>query len=241
MGINADKVREYFAGPLGLSQWVVSADGTRVLRGIQNPHMRDWVISTADQLCGDYFWTRPAAKANRYHPEVSCGDGGLVRHTLYACYWGTEQMRAMDEYPPGVDAWGDTPTVHHDEVIASLILHDMMKEGDPQKAHLAERTAKVITGCHGVDMAEAILLRVFNGQVPSREYLHIILAIAGHMGNWTIPAKHRPDRISDPESRLVATMVHLADYAASRKCDGVMSYLLSPGKASKTEPAREKT
>ncbi len=228
MGINADLVTKHFAGPLGLAPWNLAGAGVRA--GIRNPAIRDLVITACDQLCGDYFWTRPAAKGNRYHPQVSCGEGGLVRHTMYVCWWALEVMRSVDECPSGKTAWDqDLVTVNHDAVIASCILHDMMKEGDPFLSKMPERQgrdgARLIGGCHGVDMANALLTRVLKGVVEPREHLLMLYSIAGHMGPWTVPAKHNPANITDPSIRHVAQIVHAADYAASRKADTIMTAL----------------
>lgn len=226
MGFNADKTLEFFSGPLGLRSWLPNPHA-KPIPGIANPAVREFVLGVADKLCGDYFWSRPAATNNAYHPMVSCGEGGLVRHVQYACYWGYEMCRSMDVYPEGSDGWSNTPTVNHDVVLGALILHDMMKEGDPTRAQEPERAKKgYITGCHGVDLAEAILTRYLT-KPPERWQILIVMGIAGHMGVWTKPERYNPQKFQDPHVRHVALIVHAADYASSRKADGVMASVTS--------------
>lgn len=229
MGTHADLTVKHFGGPLGLTPWKV---GGTVRTGIRNPAIRDSVLKMADTCCGDYFWTRPAAKNNRYHPECSCGEGGLIRHVQYACWWGLEMMRSKDVYPEGKSAFdNDAVTIHHDVVLAALIVHDMMKEGDPLHANLPERQGdagrRLILGCHGVDMAAAILRNVYGGKLENHDQQLIIYSVAGHMGPWTLPNKYAPANIQDPTTRNVAQIVADADYASSRKADGAMSEIIS--------------
>jgi hypothetical protein len=249
MGKNADLLTEHFAGPLGLKPWhpILDEQGnpaklgsrkpkTIVAPGIKEQFARDFVLNVADALCPDYFWVRPASKSG-YHPNVSDGDGGLVRHTLYACWWGTAIARAED-----VDSLGSTPadesTPNMDAILAALILHDMMKEGDPSKVNETERRGpgqyQFITGIHGIDMADAIYTRFLQRRLPSRWHASVLMAIAGHMGPWTIRPEWRPIPSNfvnrqtgefDYDMWRIAAIVSRADYASSRLCDGVMATL----------------
>lgn len=215
---HAALVQKHFGGELGL---------------IANPSLRQLVIDSTAQFCAPYFWERPAAKGNRFHPEVSCGDGGLVRHVKYACWCAMELMRAWDQYPEGTTSnnMNGARTRNQDVIIAALILHDMMKEGDPFLAHLPERQgkegSKLIGGCHGIDMASAMYFRLFKGQVQSREHWSILYAIAGHMGVWTADPAFIPQNIADPEYRHIALLTAGADYFSSRKADAQMRELLA--------------
>lgn len=212
---NAELLNKYFAPELD---------------SITDVSIRDLVVRSATELCGDYFWTRPAAKNNRYHPSVSCGDLGLVRHVKYACWWGEEIMRALDVYPEGQTAFGNAKTKNHDSVIAALILHDMMKEGDPDKAGQPERSGNPgrshIMRCHGIDMADAMFRKVLGGQFTTREQQFIVYGVACHMGVWTSDPAYIPHNLSDPDVRQVAMLVAGADYNSSRKADDKMAQLM---------------
>jgi len=232
----------HFAGPLGLlpdGAWKYG--GVEHLNGIRNPAWRQWIIDCAAACCQDDFWQRPASNSGKYHPAVSAGPGGLVRHTLYGCYWACEIMRAMDPYPQGVDPQNRRAiTWHHDVVLGAVMLHDMMKNGDATKADLPERKGSggrnYIVSCHGVDMAHAIFTRVLNGQVGHPDHLLLLHAVAGHMGPWTKPEKWAPHALTQPDNKHVATLTFLADYCASRKADGVIADVLKLGRAPETPP-----
>lgn len=193
------------------------------LNSIKKPEIVDLVVSATDKLCGEYFWTRPAARNNAYHPQVSCGEGGLVRHVKYACWCGEEAMRAFDTRNNGQGTKTSEPTDNHDVVIAALILHDMMKEGDPAKANGPKRD---ITGCHGIDMAENIVSKILGGNITTPDQSMIVHGVACHMGVWTSDPAYIPHNLSDPEIRHVALLVHMGDYFASRKADTYMTSLL---------------
>jgi hypothetical protein len=187
------------------------------LSTIKDQAIRAFVFDVFDKVCPDYFWDRPASKAG-YHPAFVCGPAGLVRHVKYACWWGTQMCRAMSG-----NGTGDDVGPYHDVVIAALIIHDMVKDGDEGRTR--PKTTIRMTNYHGVELMEAIIDRVFAGRTPTKEELLIIQGVAAHMGVWTKPEEFRPWNLKGSEARKVATLVHLADYAASRKVDEIIPAL----------------
>lgn len=202
----------------------------RELALIDDEAIRSFVVSVFDKFGVDDWWDRPCSLSGKYHPSISQGKGGLVRHVKYAVWWGDELCRSFFN-STGKD--GDRGMIR-DVIIAALILHDLMKDGDPELASLPERRGRsahrLITGCHGVDLANAINERLLNGK-PSPEQVLICYGIAAHMGPWTIPDAYRPENAPEGLARTVAWAVHTADYAASRKADEEMSRLASDGAA----------
>ncbi len=199
---------------------------TRELSWIQSEEIRDLVVNTLEVLSPDshYFWYRGASKSTKYHPPICNGEHGLISHTKLVAALCRENCRSMDS--EGMNPFGNLDhTPHMDECIAAAILHDVQKDGDPELAHQPERKGKagcrLIGGCHGVDMANAMIRRVFGGSAPldKPHMCRILRAIAGHMGVWTKPEKFRPATIKNPETKLVADIVHLSDYTASRRID----------------------
>ena len=184
---------------------------------IQSPDIRAFVLSVFEKFGHEFFWLRPASLTGKYHPQVSLGQAGLVRHVKLGCYWGREFNRAllMGAKDKGNGKYGDV-------IQAALILHDLMKEGDPKKAGDPERMGNggrtLITGCHGVDLANAIWTELLGGKGTDWQIL-ICYGIACHMGIWTLPNDYIPQSIPGDLARSIATVVHLADYAASRKVD----------------------
>jgi hypothetical protein len=205
----------------------VKAEMARELAWIGDPKIVEFVLQCFDAVCPETFWVRPASTSGKYHPDVSLGDGGLLRHTKLAAYWANELARSMD-------GTGKGRPVHQDVLVAAALLHDVMKDGDPDLAHLPERFGNrghgYIVGCHGIDMANAILRKVFGSdpRAMTRQQMLILYGVACHMGVWTNVEAYRPQNIEDDESRMVANIVHLADYCASRKVDAYLQTLVKP-------------
>ena len=104
-----------------------------------------------------------------------------------------------------------------DEVIAALLLHDLIKNGkglDPGGRPLESG----VTGTHGVTLADKIIFsHIF---LDNEDTLHrILIGITAHMGIWTTDKTRQPDKLIDPTERAFANLIHLADYCASRKVD----------------------
>ena len=183
---------------------------------IHDKDIRNFVIECFDKLCPDYFWTCPCSTTGKYHPQVSLGVGGLVRHTKLAVWWGLELLRALGTSPELKDI---TPNQLQDEVIATLLLHDMIKNGKGLNAK-GFPLDRGVTGTHGTDLANKIA-PFSDGIVNYR----VLSGIAGHMGIWTTDVADRPDNLKDPTEKAFANLIHLADYCASRKVDSIYSEL----------------
>jgi hypothetical protein len=203
MGQQADRAAKFFANELS---W------------IKKPEIRQFVLDAFDKICPDYFWERPAAKRGGYHPGFTDGDGGLCRHVKYACWWGNQLCRAFSGNGQGEDVG---PL--HDVVIAALILHDVVKDGDAGRS--IPKSPFPMGRYHGVEMMEALFHRVLNAQQPTEDQLLIMAGVAAHMGVWTEPEKFRPWNLGGSLIKKVATLVHMADYCASRKVDEVIPKL----------------
>ena len=187
---------------------------------IESEVIRGFVIECFNRFTPEYFWTAPASTTGKYHPEVSLGPGGIVRHTKFAIWWGLEIMQC----------WPNLFMTAIDEVTAALLLHDLNKNGDKLDAK-GFPTIKKSTGVHGPYLSNKISTWL-GGKVnePETEIhykdpdrIHRILAaIEGHMGIWTDPSYElcKPQyKWSDPTTYDVCSIVHLADYCASRKVD----------------------
>ena len=185
------------------------------LNQIHDPKIKQFIIDCFDKLCPDYFWTCPCSTTGKYHPQVSLGIGGLVRHVKLAVWWGIELLRAMGE-EPGLK---DIPTLQ-DEVIATLLLHDLIKNGEglgPDGRPLD----RGVTGTHGVTLAEKISDEILNQGLNNSD-IRILAGIALHMGIWTTKPYHT---IDGPGVDNFIELIHLADYCASRKVDSIYSKL----------------
>lgn len=149
----------------------------------------------------DYFFTMPASTSGRYHPKFSLGDGGLVRHTQVATRFlvdiiSLEMMKYTD--------------LEKDIMIASIILHDGKKAGEGGGTTLM----------HPVIMADFIkndseLSVMLDSDILDK----ICRCIGSHMGEWRYDYKdkYKKNPLLPELKGKMQSMVHLADYLASRK------------------------
>jgi len=190
------------------------------LNSIHDKTIRDFVITCFDKLCPDYFWTCPCSTTGKYHPQVSLGVGGLVRHTKLAVWWGIELLKALGTSPELKDI---SPNQLQDEVIATLLLHDMIKNGKGLNTQ-GRPLEHGVTGTHGVTLAHKISSsKIYLDNDDS--YYRILYGIRAHMGIWTTDPECKPDSLISSTNRAFANLIHLADYAASRKVDSIYSDL----------------
>jgi len=131
-------------------------------------------------------------------------------------WWGIELSRALCTS----SGLKNIPLlVLQNEIIATLLLHDMIKNGKGLNAK-GYPLDRGVTGTHGVTLANKIVPKL----VPDVELLsndtvyRIVNGIAGHMGIWTTDSAYRPETPFD-------NLIHLADYCASRKVDDIYSKL----------------
>jgi hypothetical protein len=186
---------------------------------IHDKTIKNFVITCFDKLCPDYFWTCPCSTTGKYHPQISLGVGGLVRHTKLAVWWGIELLKALGNSPglQGIVSQDQLP----DEVTATLLLHDMLKNGKGLGSD-GRPLDRGVTGTHGVTLANKIFEDYID--VPalnSDSFDRIYKGIAGHMGVWTTDDRYKPNNMVRPMIQAFAQLIHLADYAASRKVDEI--------------------
>jgi len=153
----------------------------------------------------EYFFHIPASSTGKYHPSYALGEGGLVRH-VRAAVWIAQELINLD--PPGT--W---ITEERDIVIAALILHDCMKNGDGKdKYTVTEHPILMATLIDNYHMGAGAL-----GAVLPEWAGGISLCIRSHMGRWTKDFKTDKEVLPEPKNKL-ERFVHLCDYIASRKC-----------------------
>lgn len=185
---------------------------------IHDNDIKQFVITCFDKLCPDYFWTCPCSTTGKYHPQVSLGVGGLVRHTKLAVWWGIELLRALSE-EPGLKKI--PPKQLFDEVIATLLLHDLIKNGKGLNAK-GYPLDRGVTGTHGVTLAYRIDEEKLGHELSDEVFSRIFYGIACHMGIWTTGNIFKPNNLISPTyPQAFAQLIHLADYCASRKVDDI--------------------
>jgi len=175
---------------------------------IKNKDIHDFVIDVFETMAPDYFFVCPASTSGRYHPQISLGEGGIVRHTKLAVWWGCELMRM-----------GDWTQDKHDVVVAAILLHDLKKNGERLLG--GRPTLKNCVNVHGQLLADQIKMQKFppGAEIPPL-ILDILDGIAHHMGRWTDPNwKTSPPSRDLWRETPIREVVHLADYCASRRVD----------------------
>ncbi|MCK5608351.1 HD domain-containing protein [Candidatus Pacearchaeota archaeon] len=187
------------------------------LNSIHNKDIKNFIITCFDKLCPDYFWTCPCSTTGKYHPQVSLGVGGLVRHTKLAVWWGLHLVTALGNSP---ELNGIPQNQLLDEITATLLLHDMLKNGKGLDSR-GYPLEPGVTGTHGVTLAEKINVEMANNELRTNTYWRIIEGIRSHMGIWTTDPRYRPNTLLDPVRKAFAQLIHLADYCASRKVDEI--------------------
>lgn len=168
---------------------------------IDNDKIAGFVVGVIVKLGKDEFFTRPASLTGKHHPEPCRGDGGLVIHTKYAVNWGLALL----------PMYGDTLKEFKDHVVAALILHDLMKGSTPEGCSDKDHGPRLAKAIH--DMAKE------SGKELTPDEALIALGINCHMGIWG-PEGDRIQDLKEPGHRIFCSLVHLADYCASRNpCD----------------------
>ena len=188
---------------------------------IRDKNIKNFVITCFDKFCPDYFWTCPCSTSGKYHPQVALGVGGLIRHTKLAVWWGIKLLRALGTSP---ELKGITSRQLQDEVIATLLMHDMIKNGKGLGSD-GRPLESGVTGTHGVTLANKIFN---NDDIPalnSDSFDRIYKGIAAHMGIWTTDNRYKPNNMVRPMIQAFTQLIHLADYCASCKVDNIYSIL----------------
>lgn len=173
---------------------------------VRDHKIREFVVNVFEALCPDEYWTQPASTSGKYHPQVSSGEGGLVRHTKLAVWWGLELAKAL-----GLESLND-------KTVATLLLHDVLKRKDN-------------VGTHGLELAH--LVREHARRLCNQDDSWVTWSLAGtalsriadgisyHMGKWTTGGV---GGVAE-EHQDFCRLVHLADYCASRKVDAKLTGL----------------
>ena len=142
----------------------------------------------------DYFWTDGASSSGKYHPKMSQGIGGLVRHTKAVVMFAEELLR--------MSSYAYMREEYKDYVIAACIIHDTVKYGFNDEIDKSEYAN------HAANAATAFAEFCFHNTTHEPHYL-LLQAIRSHMGQWSTDREDRPFTSVD-------RCVHMADYMASR-------------------------
>ena len=139
----------------------------------------------------DYFWTDGASSSGKFHPKMSQGVGGLVRHTKAVVMFAEELLR--------MSSYAYMKEEYKDFVIAACIIHDTVKYGFGEEIDKGE---------YASNAAQSFAEFCFNNTNYEPHFL-LLQAVRSHMGQWSTDREDRPFTSVD-------RCVHMADYMASR-------------------------
>lgn len=180
----------------------------QLINNLQVRKFAQWITRNAP----DYFFEIPASSTGKYHPKYSLGEGGLLRHTLGAIVFANHLFPLYN-----------FNQLEQDLIIASLIMHDMAKNGveiengQPVKASNYTVADHPIAICEYVeylyktsDEVDDDIIYVFNN------YWDIIKRnIQSHMGQWN---KNKSGEVILPLPITSSQrFTHLCDFLSSRK------------------------
>lgn len=167
------------------------------LHDISDEHLRR---ETADALFSapDYFWTAPAS--SRHHPEDHRSRHGLVLHVKRA-------VSVFERLAPSMTRQGHMTDENVDEARSALLLHDVLKYGDPPTD-----TGSGTSGKHDVLVRDWL---EDTTDLPKS----VTEAAASHNGPWYA---------GPPPTTHTGQMVHVSDMVAS--CEYINIGVKSPNK-----------
>ena len=168
-----------------------------------------WVTVNAP----NYFFEISASSTGKYHPKYALGKSGLVRHTLGAIVFANHLFPLYN-----------FNQLEQDLIIASLIMHDMAKNGIEIENGKVVQESNYTVAKHPIAICEYVeylyktspdvdedIIFVFK-----EGYWDIIKGnVQSHMGIWN-KDKAGNDILPKPSSSS-EVFTHLCDYLASRR------------------------
>lgn len=164
-----------------------------------NEYIEDF--KTLINLLPDYFFEVEASSTGKYHPALSLGQGGLLRHTKTAVRIAYELFNDAcigDKYT----------TRERDLMLISLTMHDGVKHGIPKETYTrADHPLLVSKLIH----ENRSLLKMSDEDVN-----FICSCIESHMGPWNTHPYTKEEILPIPKNKY-ENFIHMCDYLASRK------------------------
>lgn len=171
---------------------------SRELFKISDADLRKVVDGYLNECVNEKFFTAPASSTGKYHPAISLGEGGLVRHTQLAVQVA-EDLLQLEMY--------QTLQPFKDRIVAALIIHDTKKSG--------EEWGQFSVFEHPKLAAEAFKAYAKEKGLDQSVYTDIYEMVISHMGQWNSDRRSMATlpKPTNPHQKFV----HQCDYIASRK------------------------
>jgi hypothetical protein len=167
---------------------------------IKGDNYREMAIAALSKV-PDYFWFMPASSSGKYHPKLSLGMGGLVRH-VKAVFRVSEEVLNHPFFGSGF-------TVDEcDEIRVAILIHDACKQGFDQEPTHTLHIHPLLPRKH---------LRPDElDEWGTAAWDRINDLVATHMGPWNVDTKKESDVILELPSTPAQKFVHMCDFIASR-------------------------
>lgn len=169
---------------------------------IKDEKLREMVREYFDTACPEYFFSVPASSTGKFHPAISQGEGGLVRHTKMAVRIAHDMLE--------LEMWSGLQGLK-DEIITAILIHDTCKLGDYTQEKYTRHDHPILASnrwrefCRLYD-SNSIITDAIAGMVSS------------HMGQWNT---NTHSDVELPKPKLPSEkFVHLCDWIASRNYMG---------------------
>lgn len=177
---------------------------------MENIRIRMVVAHMIGQL-PEYFWHIPASSSGKYHPALSLGEGGLVRHVIA----GVRVFEDLVSNESVVAAFFPEGLTQDkiDVMRGALLLHDGKKQGDAGGQHTVFEHPNLIRELT-LKIDPAVLAPL---TAEDKANLGIMMGcIEAHMGQWNTD-KRSPGVVLKKPANQYERFVHMMDYISSRK------------------------
>ena len=173
-----------------------------ILNTIESEDIRKFAERCIETI-PDYFWNVGASSTGKYHPQYALGDLGLARHTCAL-------VRFLNHIF-AVDCFGKNFTQREKDLMrVAGMMHDSRKSGNDD-----DFTKNKYTKFDHPLLAANVIRELKGNELPDEEIEMIATTIESHMGAWNTDKKS--STVLPLPKNKYQTILHLADYLASRK------------------------
>lgn len=171
---------------------------------ISEPNLRQIVTDFFEIRVPDYFFVCPASSTGKHHPQISQGQGGLVRHTKAVVMIAEDLLK--------LDMWSQL-LPKKDMIISACLIHDTFKLGDPQEKYTKHEHPQLA----GEKFKEFTELY----QYSEEKIDEICKMVSSHMGQWNTNTHSNVilPKPATPQEKFV----HMCDFIASRSFIGSLN------------------
>jgi len=163
---------------------------------INNNEVRDFACECIKYVPDYIFTDCPSSSSGKYHPIEELGPDGTILHTKKVFALAYELSRALD------------CEQHRDEICASALLHDMLKQGPKRSGHTVREHPQLMA-----KFIADMYTEKFKDRLDRDTALIIYYGVFYHYGPWSSIDIRKPME----KYTLEELAVYLADYVSSKR------------------------